>query len=396
MDIRDSLPTQAPSSEPSESRLFIVCRAPLALSDDAMKFCDFWIYDLRDCHPAWKSDLFRTHIWNGRTPWEALLKAYGIHTFTPLSLIHQIATDYHAFFRTSVSRRQIDEFLKILSRLGLQKYGHLLRLHPKEIQKRFGPRWASFFSGLTKPLEAPWPWKKICETPRLSLRIEEEFALYPDASLLCRKIDEALARLPSLFLERVHILLTLYENPEELSIPLQFSEALALPRERAWLLRLLEERLIPLQIPEALSAIHLHLYPTAPKPAEQLKLFRHHSHRGDFKTTMNRLRDQGFLAFQPQKQASRVPELSWSRVPAEERPSFEGESSSLTRPLWIGEARPFALDPQERLSFHERLEWIDESGARHRRDYFIAHRPQRWVWIFRNENHEWFEQGILE
>ena len=76
--------------------MFAITRQPEGLSPSAMKFKDFWIYDLRTFHSFWKQLVQnKKQTFVGESPWEALMKAYRLHLFSPLEDLISFARDFH-------------------------------------------------------------------------------------------------------------------------------------------------------------------------------------------------------------------------------------------------------------------------------------------------------------
>ncbi len=384
--------------------MILISETPQNLSPSCMRFAQFWIYDLSSLHDFWKNNpkLQQQGIL-GPNVWRALFKVYRLHTFSPISHLKLFALDFHQHFKNKISPKNIDDIFHILRRLGLHRMGNLSRLSTSDIQKRFGKAWADFFRGILDPESTPWPWQPYQENPPLTWKDEFEIPCH-EAGLILKSLQRGLQELasshPSFLVSELHLQLVLYEFSEDRLIELSFTHPYLLSAHQRWFLKILGERLHSLQLPSAVTHLHLIMRGTPPLQNLQLSLFEKRAKTLSWNHLCQRLLDQDFSVFQPESCPSHIPEQSWKRGSPFQKLKLQESNpeTDLFRPLI--QHLPEALSPHEqaieRKHFNERLTWLDEKGIRHQRDYFIARSTHHWIWIFKDETGKWFKQGIVE
>ncbi len=381
--------------------LFTLSETPQELSPHVMFFAKrWWIYDLSPFHEFWRQLMgSKKEFHSASTIWEALLKAYGLHAFSALEMLRPFAEDYHQHHKNNVSARSSQKVFQTLSHLGLQKLGHLRRLTAPQIQRRFGVAWGKFFYGILEPKTAPWIW--IPHKKEEILQRDFEFD-HPtvDALLIFSELSTALTQLaathPFFGVQKLRVTFYLYEQPESpMGLDIAFTHRPFLKRDHAWIMKILQERLMHLQLDERAERMSLELTPARPPQGLQLSLFQNESEKMRWHHLIEKLEDQNFQVFQPQPTASYVPELSWKRESPLRITTTEVFQQGLQRPLIQENPCPIAK-PEGRLHFMERLQWFDERGKSHCRDYFMTRSYRQWIWIFLDESKRWYRQGVIE
>ncbi|MDB5037590.1 MAG: nucleotidyltransferase [Bacteriovoracaceae bacterium] len=383
--------------------MFAISREHESLSPSAMKFANWWIYDLHSFHSFWQQLIQnKTHLFVEQTVWSALLKAYQIHLFSPMSSLIPFAKDFHEHYpdfksKQKVSDKKIEEVFQIFSHLGLKKVEQLKRFSRDELQKRFGPHWALFFEGILNP-ESPWKWISHRSPEILFWSFEFEYFCI-DSALLFQEISRGISLLaaekPLFSIHQLEITFVLSEGnenlkPSENEMQLSFTYEPSLQKDNLWILKLIEERLSHFKFDHPVWKFQMKLFPAGAKRSYQLSLFDK-SDEISWGELQQKLKDQNFKAFQPAPTFSYLPEKSWTRGEIRSTASFHG----LFRPLIQGLPEKIS-PPESSLKFTERLTWFDQKGIHYQRDYFIARDQRAWIWIFRNEKDEWFKQGIIE
>lgn len=385
--------------------MFAVSDKLEAFSNLVMKFENLWIYDLSHFHEHWKNQiLLKKEIALGKSPWQALLHWHKLHLFSSLNEILPLARQFHRHHHHPLSAKNIRDIFSTLDRLGLQKYGHLRRLSRASIQKRFGKDWALFFEGLAEPLKATWAWKNFkmpdpldrthdLEEPSVNaLEILEFIKVHLHQDLSEKFSSKRLGRLCIGF---VHS-----ENAEQESVELTFTHPLAWQKHWAWLMRLLEERLLALQLCGPVMRVHLYGCFETEDGFFQLSLFEKKAQWHALQELCKKLENQNISVFQPSFMPSYLPEATWSRASILEPAKIS--EHGLHRPLIQYEPRKLmSLESNgaglsSRFHFSERVTWVDEKGEKHKRDYYFLRTTRLWKWVFKNEKDEWFEQGIVE
>jgi hypothetical protein len=384
--------------------MFAITRQPEGLSPSAMKFKDFWIYDLRTFHSFWKQLVQnKKQTFVGESPWEALMKAYRLHLFSPLEDLISFARDFHEHDSTpsaNISEKNIRETFHIFSNLGLKKIEQLRRFSRDNLQQRFGPTWASFFEGVLQR-DTPWKWKPYRAPETLVLAFEfEDFCT--SADLLFQEISKELSSLaaahPQFITSQLKIGFTLSQEnellqPHEKEILLGFHYEPLLQKDLKWMLELIKNRIFQIQFDHPLWKFQIELFPANPRRVQQLSLFKNQADELSWLSLCQKLADQSFYAFEPEPTYSYLPEACWRR--ANQSKSAHWPSHALVRPLIQEDPKPIA-PPQGSLKFTERLSGFDECGKFFQRDYFFTRATRHWIWVFRNHTGEWYRQGILE
>lgn len=383
--------------------MFVITRQPEPLSTAVMKFAQYWIYDLSAYHDFWRSqaaERAREKVWAVDTSiWKALKKIYGAQTFSSIDTLLPFAQDFHHHRRYDLSDKKAQDLFRSLHRLGLVKVGHLERLPPAQIQKRFGKSWGEFFRGILSPDTAPWVWEPYRKREPLSWQIELEDPSV-DAALILGSIMQGLECLssqqPDYRIKKLSLILQL-SDPEHLDFEFPHPIYLKETKDRSWIRRLLEERLHHLCLDAAVWKISVKAITSDHEASGQLSLFRNAADTEKVRQSLERLENQGFEIFKPQIQNSYLPEECWNRISALKAPPTEATDSrhGLIRPLIQFEARPIST-PEGALKFTERIQWYDKNGLPHFRDYYLTRLDRRWAWVFQNENSQWFHQGVIE
>jgi len=378
--------------------MFALSRDFQKLSPACMKFCEYWLYDLRCFHHFWKDKLQKNkNIQIAPTVWELILRAEKINLFSDMKELRRFSEKYHNFYCHKISSKASEKLFSHLSRLGIQKVGHLRRLPYSQTQSRFGKLWAEFFKHLLNPSSADWRWIPCGEAVILEESFDPEFELINLQPLVfkCAEILSNWAeQKPDLCIEEISLELSSWDSLEDQSLNLEFRHQPLLSKNIAWISRLLEDRLQSFQFFAPLSRIRLSLKPVYHKRSIQLSLFNKEQVISLGWTELSeRLKALGFESFQPELLPSFVPETSWAR----KAPSqvLYLERRFFYRPLI--QMKPQKIKPPEsEIYFTERLAWIGDQGEHCERDYFITHAQGLWLWIFKNEKSEWFKQGVVE
>jgi hypothetical protein len=384
--------------------MFAVSKRKAELSPTQMKFGEFWIYDLRAFHTFWRQLVQdQNDVVVSDTVWNALLSAYGIHLFAPLVQLIPFARDFHKHYpdlRGEMSEKKIKEVFQIFAHLGLKKVEHLKRFSRDDIQKRFGRNWGIFFQGVLTP-QTPWTWYAYREPEVLSTTFEfEDFCI--DAALLLQEMSRALLHLskdnPRFALRKLQVTFVLSQGNEffrtqENEIHLSFTYEPLLEKDFGWILKLIEKRLYEMHFDYPIWKFELDLYPAGAKSTYQLSLFKNKQEEMNWYELCQKLADQNFCAFEPAPTFSYLPEKCWQKVQSPKQLAWP--THALSRPL-LQESPKKIPPPESALKFTERLAWFDEEGKNFERDYFIARGKGKWIWVFRDQQDEWFQQGVVE
>jgi hypothetical protein len=379
--------------------MFALSKNHVRLSPSVMKFADWWIYDLKTLHPFWKEKISQDqHYFSAELLWEAILKAYRLHSFTPLKEIGILASTYHSFFKTKISSKNQKDVFAILRRLGLDRLGNLKRLPLSDIQKRFGKSWKDFFHGFIDPASAPWKWIPYREKEIFSLDYEFE-NLCADLEQLLQPVENYLKDLahqqPQLQIENIHLQFTTYQSSDDPFLNLTTPYPYILHRDLKWILKLLHERLSQLSFRSPVTRLKLDLHKSDSAPFIQLSIFSNEMTMSlEWKALCEKLLNENFKIFVPEILPSYLPEDSWRKGSPFIYPSIP--SYGLFRPLIQETPSPIANPLEKQTWFTERLTWFDTQGEIHGRDYFISRGSRQWLWVFKNEKNEWFQQGVIE
>ncbi|MBN8555899.1 MAG: hypothetical protein J0L93_10680 [Deltaproteobacteria bacterium] len=381
--------------------MFVVSAQNLKFSPYIMRFADWYIYDLKNLHDFWKVRIQEAEGADyvcGDSLWKAILKAYQLQTFSPLQDLKIFAETYHSFFKTKISAKNIADTFAILRRLGLDRLGNLNRLPFSEIQARFGKTWALFFQGVISPAEAFWKWIPYREKEVFYL--EHEFEnLCADCAELMEPIENYLKKLsesePNLQIEKLSLQFVTYETTDDPGFDLPTTYPYLLSRDQLWIFKLLHERVLSLKFSSPISKILFRIHSTDRAESLQLSLFSNDLAKSlEYKSLCEKLLNEKFDVFVPEILPSYLPETSWKKTqPTKE---IQIPNYGLFRPLIQEVPSPIAPPDDLRIWFTERLAWFDTKGSAHSRDYFISRVPQRWIWIFQDENQNWFRQGVIE
>ncbi len=377
------------------------------LSPHVMRYGAWWIYDLRSFHDFWKQIISeRKNIAHDTYAWGALLKAYKIHLFSPLKELIPLANDFFEFYplfknKNRKTRKNILETIQIFQNLGFYKIEQLKKFSRFEFQSRLGPEWAIFFEGIFRPDSTPWIWAPHKQPETLHWSHDfDDFCC--DAGMIYQEIERGLQNIaqnsPHFILKYCEISFLLSQDNETLNdenkVELSFTYEPSLKKDLAWILQLIKENIFKLSLPQPVWKIFLNISPAQPKKAHQLSLFETKENLISFEELSQKLADLNIQAFCPQSTFSYLPEEAWVR--SQIFKNFEPlHSHGLFRPLIQTKPKPL-LAPAGALQFTERLTWFDKAGTRHSRDYFIVRGERMWIWAFRNEKKEWFQQGIIE
>jgi len=371
------------------------------ISPHCMKFQKLWIYDLRIFNEFWQNKIkTKKEIIFDKSVWSVVLKAYGLQTFSPLLYLQKFAKDYFDHYRSPISSKQIEKVFHHFHRLGVHKLGHLQKIPFAQIQTRWGKDWGDFFKGVVDPEFTLWKWE-----PYRKPQVLEASSFFEDPVIhmeiikeTCRQQLESWSKIyPHLGLERIVLNLGAQTEEGDQCLELDFGNQPSLKKEMDWILRVLEERLLQLQLQSPLQQISIKLFPKLKSPGLQLSLFQKQDTCTNFKDICQKLAAQGFSAFQPEVLSSNVPEDSWRKAESyKESSSFWSlPQTNITRPL-IQYAPRNIPEPKGKLYFTERLHWFDELGKEFKRDYYLWFSHSRWLWIFKNQAGQWHEQGIAE
>lgn len=384
--------------------MFAVSPIELPLSPKVSKFRNFWIYDLSGVHPHWiRKFEFQPDLYFASSIWEALLKAYGLSLFSPLPHLKSFAFDYFSEFqiknikKTKIGRHQIDTIFNHLKRLGIDRIGNLKKLSSSQIQNRFGKHWRDFFQGISSPDSLSWPWSKFLAEKKLVHILDPEHPLNHSQQLqaeISKQLRLWRDAQSSIFMDELKIEFISLENEEDHKIKISFPHKACLQTQYQWIERVLEDRLQEIHFRSPLSRIVIELKIADPRPLLQLQLFdRRQNHHNQWQEGIYQLIDRGFHIFQPQIVNSNCPEFSWKkRTPSQESLALGTE---IPRPLVQFHPQP-AQAPKGYLRFTERLEYFDDQALKRTRDYFITRKKNKWFWVFKDENGDWFDQGIVE
>lgn len=386
--------------------MFAISRQEFLASPSSMRFHEFWIYDLKNFHDFWIKKLKSNPAFKiGHHPWELLKIAYSIHLFSPIETLKPLAFD---FFNSSQiekshqpSAHDIENTFFSFENLGFKKIFQLERFDRASIQKRFGKAWGQLWEGLFQHSTAHWIWEPYQRPHPLIWLFEFED--------LCNHHDHLKAHIQSGLetLEKNHPHFTIQSlelefilsQPTETAykIQIEFSYWPRLGHEKDWILKLLSEKLSHLQFPFPVWKLKLTLQASPHKQNRQLTLFHNSKEIATHKNwnpLALKLKDQGFNIFEPAPRPSHLPEESW----APEFPRAKKHTESFHdyhRPIFQYPPQQISK-PEGRMILSERIEWFDKNGKRHKRDYFFSRFPRVWKWVFKNECHQWFEQGIVE
>lgn len=395
--------------------MYVVSDHFLSLSPQVMKYGSWWIYDLSRFHDFVRKPLLEKYP-SAPKVWEALLKAYGIHRFSPLRDLFPLAKDFFRFHPSvknrEVSDEQIQKKLRIFFDLGFSKAESLKKFSRSEFQERWGRDWALFWEAVLRPAQTSWPWVAY-HTPE-SLHATYEFENFcVDATLILSAVESRLRDLsqhrPYFCLRSCCLDFVLSEGGMlENKIELEFAYEAHLKSDLKWILKLLESRIFELQVEYPIWKLHLHLFPGDLQKPEQRFLFKNEKRKweplyqeSEMLFLAQKARDLGVKVFYPRETHSYLPEDSWEMV---DLGAFKSASGlSLGPKFQYGTHRPLIQyaprkiqPPSKPLEFMERLTWFDEKGLMHERDYFKFRSGLIWKWIFRDQAQNWFEQGVLD
>ncbi len=384
--------------------MFIVGSHFEPLSLTIMRFCDFWIFDLSTYHDFWKRQALETSQKNkwAHDPhiWRALHKAYDLHLFSPTDELQRFARDFHSHHRHPISSKNIRDTFAHFRRLGLEKVGHLRRLPFQGLQKRFGKPWTEFLRGIVDPDHTPWAWRPYRSIEPIFWSGDLDEPSWNAEQLLefvRHGLEQIALEHSQTQFNKIEVELCL-TDPEKIS--LEFPHPLHLQRDLPWIRYLLQERFFQLCLDATVFKVKITLHPLFSFENIQLSLFpekrtQQVSHL-KLQNFLEKLENQGHLIFKPSPTPSLLPEASWKPTPArlslEENPIF---SRGVFRPLVQSEPQPIPA-PQGQKSLTEKIEWFDDAGSRHKREYFVVRDRGAWIWVFCNENSEWFRQGVIE
>lgn len=378
--------------------MFALSQEEQEVSPHCMRFKNWWIYDLRIFNEFWQNKIQqRSNLILEKTTWQGILRAYEIQVFSPLSSLELLAQDYFDQFRILISKRQIQKVFQHFYRLGLQRVGNLRKIPFAEIQKRFGKDWHDFFKGVLEPQDSLWRWEAFRKPQILEALRYSEDSLY-EASRIKELVQVILEKWgqqhPWLGIERLEIHLGAEREEGDRQIEILFAHLPSFDRDRSWMMRVIEERLSNLSLEAPIQKIQIRAFPREKRRQIQLSLFQESTRGLQVQELCERLRTQGFQAFQPKLLPSQIPEESWQKDILSSE-SLRLQETHELRPL-IQYPPKVIPEPHGKLYFTERLQWFDVQGHTHRRDYYLWYSTQRWLWIFRNEEDQWFEQGIAE
>ncbi len=374
--------------------------SPLDISPHCMKFQKLWIYDLRIFNEFWQTKMqAKKDLIFEKSIWRAVLKAYGLHTFSTLSQLQKFTLDYFDHYRSPISSKQIEKVFHHFHRLGIQKIGHLQKIPFAQIQARWGKDWCEFFRGVLDPDFTLWKWE-----PYRKAQVLEASSFFEDPVIhmelvkeACRQQLETWSKIyPSLSIEKIILTLGAQTEEGDQFLEVGFGNHPSLKKEFAWILRVLEEHLLHIELQSPLQNISLKLFPKPQSKGLQLSLFQKTDTSVSFQEISEKLAVQGYFAFQPELLPSNVPEDSWRKTnPQNSQKNMGAHPVATTRPL-IQYAPRNIPEPKGKLYFTERLHWFDELGKEFKRDYYLWFSHGRWLWIFKNQEDQWLEQGIAE
>ncbi len=293
-----------------------------------------------------------------------------------------------------------------LRAVGLTRVGECLRLPRAGFSKRYGAAHRLQLDQITG--EAPDP-RPLHQPPPLFQREAELFFETERTDVLLPGFERLFADLAAYLygrdcgLTRIHITL---HHPR--CAPTQQRLGLQKPsRDPAHWLRLLEEKLTRLELPEPVRKIAVQVDCFDSLPANQTSLFPEHN-RSDrsplLETLSARLGPSRIYAVDTQD--DHRPEYAWQRCDPETapqaRPRTTAATSSAPRPLWLKDApEPIAPTAIQLQSTAERIEsgWWD--GRPCRRDYYRARNSKgQQLWVYREflggaEPPRWFVHGYF-
>jgi hypothetical protein len=371
----------------------------LPISPNRMRFQKVWIYQLTSFHPFWIEKIKHKHcneVFIAPSIWESLLQIYNLNHFSPIARAQAFAEDYHRHFNPEISRSQIEVLFQRLHHLGLKKVGHLLKIPISQIQNRFGKKWAIFFSGLLYPDKQNWPWETLRDEKIFKKKVYLDFPVY-DCQIfsnhLTQAIDDWTRELSNTHVQRLQVKWPGQSHDDDQMLDIEFPKKISLRKDFLWIKRIIQERLLSIKSLTSFSQFEIWIYTSPPTPFIQLSFFEDRASPERFEKTFQKLSQIGGELFQPEKSQSPQPEKSWRTQKPEWK--FTWSSEPLFRPLIQFDPRPIPA-PQGIIHPTETLEYFDENKKIQRRHYFIMRSERRWVWIFKNSRHQWFEQGILE
>ena len=385
--------------------MYIVSRTWKPLSPHMMKFRDLWIFDLQPFHDFWKKTVIENQIslnssecssamvW-ADSAWGALLKMYNIHTFAPLQNLQPFAEDYHSHFDTKVTRTSHKMFFSAMRRLGLDRIGHIQRLSPVDIGKRFGKGWAELMRGIINPQKTPWPWHPFRHTEPLLWKEDLEDPTV-DATLIVEKLMNGIRTLSTQTqskIRRIEISLVFGETE---TLELQFVHPILISANQSWIQSLIEQRLFSLQIEAAITRVGLSIMPTEAESQVQLSLFNSQAPQLALSSLCRKLENQGVQIFKPSSTPSYIPEDSWFRASPLSKENPLASHRAHLRPLIQFPPRAISA-PDGILKKTEQLEWCDPQGHLRSRTYYLTRQSRHWAWVFQTETGSWFQQGVLE
>lgn len=383
--------------------MFIVSPSFENISAAVMRFQQLWIFDLTAYHSFWKLQMQKEAFikkWGvGKNPWEALMLFQGLHLFSPIEDLIPFARDFHQHRENPVNNKNIRDVFHAFRRLGLLKIGHLRRLPPAGIHKRFGKSWADFLKGVLDSQEK-WIWEPFRKQDPLSWKADLDEPS-TDALFILENLMSGFQKIadssPESSIQKFQIALHL-SHPQILEF--NFPHSLNFKNDFGWIRKLIEEKLVHLCLEESVFRLRIDAFPVELKPLGQLVLFGNRpetltTEKSRFQNFCRRLENQGYSVFKPHSLPSYIPEQSWERLSPLDEKAGCIENRGLIRPLI--QKKPEAISAPEGLcKFTERITWFDEKGEEHRRDYFVTRKTRAWTWVFKDESENWFEQGIIE
>lgn len=380
--------------------MFALSKTPVSLSPHCMKFHRVWLYDLRVFHEFWKSKVQnQPEVLIEKQVWTLLLKFYGLHVFSPLSQARAFLQDYVQHFRLPLHRQQIDKIFSHLHRLGIHKLGHLHKIPFSEIQRRWGKDFTDFVRGLVEPEIHIWPWEPHRQRMVLESSYAGEWPLQSHEEVLqiCEsQLERWLKIYPRICIQKMELSFFAQREEADSNVELLLDHLPLLSQELPWILRVLRDRLSSIQFDSPIENFQLKIYPQEREPQKQLLLFSRNEKQPNWKELSQKLAGMGFFVFRPQLLPSHLPELSWKKIAIYEK-DYSGDilRPHQVRPLiqYSPQARE---EPRGHLFFTERVEGFDSKGERFLRDYYLTYQNQKWLWIFKDQNARWFEQGLAE
>lgn len=378
--------------------MFAVSLQDQDLSPIKSSFHHYWIYDLQVFHPFWINKIkAKSDIFFGESVWDSLLKAMGVSFFSDLKNIEDFSKSYHQYFNHSISSKNRRDVFAHFRRIGITKVGHLKKIPPQQIQRRFGKHWAEFFKGICFPKKTEWKWQAHKEQQIYKFSFEPEYILTQQSELLHffqSSLEKLASHEQSLCIETLQIDIHCPESEEEKNFHFYFPHKPLLSKEKKWIQRSVEERLRNLEVHTPIYKLVFSIQSPQDLQSIQLHLFQNQYEQIEWKDLIHKLQSNGFNVFQPEILASHLPEGSW-RMSSHSIANIHITPNTYYRPLIQHLSRKISA-PSGKLYFTERIEWVDTEGEKHQRNYFITHSQKRWVWVFQNENQEWYQQGIVE